>query len=329
MTIKPHALILPLLFLAGPMVSIAASGNGLDYERQKGWFFYNEEVITEEVEPEELPPPPPPPPEIEPEEIAEVPAGPEPMSAAWVRENLPKYIDAAWDNPTPENMRAFMYLQRYAMDKSERFAEVAESVRIGDSNIDESVRRPTATFGSQKVDDIAAANRKKILADLASRAGIFFFFKADCQMCEAAQPILDMISRIHGFQYLAISSDGIPVPYLDEGAYRVDYGQADALNVTSYPALFLTTEDHRFGALGEAAVSVPDLERRILIVAQQMGLVSQEDVDSTRPILNLDKNFARSQDGQTLDGLTKPDNGDTIDPAELVYYLRQLNMGKQ
>jgi conjugal transfer pilus assembly protein TraF len=45
---------------------------------------------------------------------------------AWLRDNLPKYKDIAWDNPTIENLRAFLYLQRFAIDRSEQLADIAE-----------------------------------------------------------------------------------------------------------------------------------------------------------------------------------------------------------
>src|SRR5690554_2562082 len=72
------------------------------YERKaEGWFWY--EVEPEPVE-EPEPPVPEPLTELTPQKIEQPqtpsPTAPEPFSAAWVRENLPKYLDAAWNEPT-------------------------------------------------------------------------------------------------------------------------------------------------------------------------------------------------------------------------------------
>lgn len=74
------------------------------------------------------------------------------FSAEWFRENLPKYKDLAWNNPTVENVRTFLYLQRFAIDRSEQFSDATELAVVGDPFLDEITRRPAATFASQQVD---------------------------------------------------------------------------------------------------------------------------------------------------------------------------------
>ncbi len=49
-----------------------------------------------------------------------------------VPENLPKYKDLAWNNPTVENVRTFLYLQRFAIDRSEQFSDATELAVVGD-----------------------------------------------------------------------------------------------------------------------------------------------------------------------------------------------------
>lgn len=68
------------------------------YDRKsEGWFFYNEHRESEKLEQQAR--------HLDTKPIA-IPA----ITAEWLRENLPKYKDAAWNNPTLENMRAFLYL---------------------------------------------------------------------------------------------------------------------------------------------------------------------------------------------------------------------------
>lgn len=68
----------------------------------------------------------------QPKPAAPLPSGPEMFSAEWFRENLPKYKDLAWNNPTVENVRTFLYLQRFAIDRSEQFSDATELAVVGD-----------------------------------------------------------------------------------------------------------------------------------------------------------------------------------------------------
>jgi conjugal transfer pilus assembly protein TraF len=75
------------------------------------------------------------------------PQGPPALSVEWIKENLEKYKVFAIDNPTPENVAAFMYLQRVMLDKSQRFAEQVKHVVQLDPYLDQGTRRPIATYG--------------------------------------------------------------------------------------------------------------------------------------------------------------------------------------
>ncbi|WP_374978351.1 conjugal transfer protein TraF [Shewanella sp. LC2] len=104
------------------------------YERkEEGWFWYKEEP----KEPEKKPEKPKPKPVAEAKPTPTNPtepqtSGPEMFSAKWFRENLPKYKDLAWNDPTVENVRMFLYLQRFAIDRSEQFSDATELAVVGD-----------------------------------------------------------------------------------------------------------------------------------------------------------------------------------------------------
>ena len=101
-------------------------------DKQRGWFWY--EVLPEPVkktqpesqaEQEKLKPDIKPTSdvqaEIEPKIQANPSAEPQPLSSAWLKQNLEHYLNQAIDDPSPENVAAFYYLQRVMMDKAERF----------------------------------------------------------------------------------------------------------------------------------------------------------------------------------------------------------------
>lgn len=254
----------------------------------EGWYWYQDP--KEEQKTEELLPPPPPPkidkPEPVPIQQAEVkPAPPAPFSAAWVREMLPKYKDIAWDNPTPENVKAYFLLQRFAIDRSSKFADVAKTVTMGNPLLDENYRRPLASFATFTVDKEAANHRSAVLKKISEKAGLFFFFKGGCSYCEAQAPLIGRIMD-EGFDVLAISMDGGEPSTFKFPHVRKNAGQAEYLGVTAVPAIFLVTPDGTFEQLGQGVVALPDLKQRILIASKRRGWITDEEFNEQKPIMN-------------------------------------------
>ena len=139
---------LPLALLAAPV-----GPAGFYLRGAEGWFWYQIEPGPK-AEPERPPPPPEPVLETraEPATPAEPPSpAPAPLSAAWLRSRLADFRDAAIDEPTPENVALYLYLQRVAMDKASRFADATRRAVLLDPMLDELTRRPTATFAANLV----------------------------------------------------------------------------------------------------------------------------------------------------------------------------------
>lgn len=254
----------------------------------EGWYWYKDP--EEEKEPEQpvqpVAPPPPPPLKPEPVEVKEEkPPQPAPFSAAWVREKLPVYRDLAWTNPTPENVKAYFLLQRFAVDRSQKFAEVAQQITIGNPLLDETFRRPTATYGVHQVDRDAYERSMEVMKKIREKAGLFFFFKSGCSYCESEAPLIGNFEK-DDFDVIAISVDGGTLESYQFKNVRRDQGHAAQLGVTATPALFLVSGDGVFENLGQGLLSYNDIRRRIFIAAQRQGWISEEDFQETKPILN-------------------------------------------
>mgnify|MGYP006285528505 FL=1 len=251
------------------------------YERgAEGWFWYAEEPAVEASEPTPDPPqaitaqPSPAPANTERQTPAPAaPAGPPPLSAAWLRANLERYRDSAIDDPSPRNVALYLYLQRLAIDKAERFAEASQRVVWSDPLLDETTRRPLATFAANLVNREAAANRDAALAETAKVAGLWFLFRADCPYCEAQAPLLEVLSARHGFDVQAVSLDGRPLPGGFFPDFRIDRGQARALGVVSTPALFLARPPNGIVPLSQGVLSLAELQRRIVHAATEAGWI--------------------------------------------------------
>ena len=173
------------------------------------------------------------------------------------------------------------------MDKAERFPKMAEQVRVGNRFIDESERRPVSNFGLQTVDRQAEARRQQLLEKISQSTGLFFFFKADCPYCEKQAPLLKHISETNHFDVLAISVGG--------GNSRTD----DFLKTPSstqvkrkcsvwsrHPPIFLVhPESTTFALIGSSLLTVPEIQDRILLIAQRNNWVTEDEINATRPRL--------------------------------------------
>lgn len=266
-----------------------ARPNSFLNRKAEGWFWYIDPKKVEEPEPEEVIPPPVQPapnPTPAPVSVAPVKKFPEPFSAKWVRETLEDYKDKAWTNPTEENVKAYFLLQRFAVDRSNKFADVAQRVTVGNKLLDENFRRPIATFGSQLTDKETITRRYDMLKHVAEKAGIFFFFKSDCQYCEAEAPIVSFMEHDFGFKVIAISLDGGELQSAKFKDMRRNAGHAEQLGVTATPALFLVDEEGHFDAIGQGALAWDDLQRRVLLVAQRAGWITEDEYKQTTPIAN-------------------------------------------
>ena len=321
-----------------PNISVAEDSRPGFYERKaEGWFFY--EVEPEEPEEEEKEVPEykqatvqPTPNSSKQEQMAQS-EGPEYFSAAWFRENLPKYRDAWWDNPTIENAKAFAYMQRFAIDRSEQAQDAYELAILGDPYLDELSRRPYATFASQQVDSKAGEERQRLLETVASRVGLFFFYQSNCKMCEIQAPIIKMLEQRYGFTIVAVSSDNTPLPGNIFPEFKVNRGHAEQLGVVTYPALFLASPDGRFAPVGQGVMSLPDTANRILITARRAGWISDDEFNKTRALVNTDNNIAEILTNKTgkasLEEIMTDDKGNYIPPEQLMKFIREKIKEKQ
>jgi conjugal transfer pilus assembly protein TraF len=210
------------------------------------------------------------------------PVVPAPFSAQWMREKLPVLRDRALQDPTPQNVRAYFYLQRHAMNMAERFALTAQSIVLTDPLLDENSRRPISTYGGQVFDAVARENTVRIATKIASDAGVWYFYRSDCEFCRAQNPVLDRLRRRIGLAILPIALDGRAMPEEPFARYVPNRGHAQQLGVNRTPTLFLVREPDQFIRLSEGFVTDDGLLERLIHVAYQAGWISEAEFQSTR-----------------------------------------------
>lgn len=314
---------LALLHMALSRPSIAQDADGSRYfqRAEEGWFWYEtdpeptSELQSEPPAPiEPLDPVPPSSelPRIETPVVAP-PDAPKPLSAAWFRENLDRYRDQAIDDPTSENVEAYLYLQRIALERAGAFAEASAAAAVKDPWLDANSERPIATYAAQAMDAQADAARETVLAEIAKEAGILFFYQAQCPLCDSQAGVLKLASDVHGFEVIAVSLDGSK-PKGGITDFRQDDGQAARLGVAALPATFLVRPPDRIELLAQAPLDLQTLGRRIIGQAHALGIINDDTLLTTKAVR---RPFKLPTDLGDL----SPEIID--DPARLVNHIRQ------
>lgn len=304
------ALLLCMVTLGAIADEKGGAGRGYYEAKEEGWFW--REIIPVPVGPlDRTGATAAPIPEFVPEP-AEEPAGLTPLSPAWLREKLPEFRDRALEDPSPENVRAYFYLQRYAMDIAQRFALVAQQVVLTDPALDENTRRPISTYGGQVFDDVARENRLVVAAKVAAQAGVWYFYRSDCPYCRAQNPVLERLQKRIGLAVLPIALDGQAMPERAFARFVADHGHAQQLGVTQTPTLYLVRKPNQFVLLSEGLVTDDGLLERIVFAGHDAGWISDEEFHSTRA--------AKPPVMAPIDTVTAEA---LADPAKIIEALRQ------
>lgn len=250
-----------------------------------GFFWYRDPRPTPTPSPSPTPSPTPVPAAPVTQPVAPTPEPPPPFSSEWIRLNMPKYLDKAIDEPTEENVAAYFALQRVTLDKSERFAQVAQRVVVGQAMLDESFRRPLNSFGANNQSAAAEQERLRLFSTLKERVGIFYFYRSDCGYCIQQGPIMDVLRKEFGFTVTAISMDGQPPPSGSFDRFLVDEGQSAVLGVQATPAIFLVKPDTRaIAPISQGLLSVGDFMDRALLASHKQGWITDAEFQATRPV---------------------------------------------
>lgn len=242
-----------ILLLGLPMLASAEEPDVWFQRHAEGWFWYIDPP-PEEKAVEEVP---------EPQSPAITPTIFNPKAELEAFQATLESAQAlAIMHPNRENVMAFLYLQKEAMDRSQTFSESWQHVVWTTPELDHTLVRPTSPKAVSAYYDAQNENRKIKLQQLAQSHGLFYFFRESCPYCKQFSPILKSFATRHGFHVTAISLDGGPTPGFPNP--KLDNGTATRLGVQTVPAVYLVEPRSRaiqpvsFGLLGPT-----ELEERI------------------------------------------------------------------
>lgn len=273
--------------------------------KAEGYFWYKDQFEPEKKEPEKKETP------IPPAVSTSIPAGPAPLSSAWLRENMQHYLDNAIDNPTVENISAYLLIQKHAMDKSFAYMDATEAVTLGNPMLDEINKRPLANFAKKELDLQATENKTQVINRISQKAGLFVFL--DSSAASTAQStIINMLKRNHNFSIINIAVEPL-APDNTATNVQQDKGHTAQLMVNNIPAIVMLRDDGVFDYIAQAPVSYSDLQKRILVSAKRLSVITNDEFNSTRPIRNIDL-YTPS----TILARPSVNNGPSIPASEIV-----------
>jgi conjugal transfer pilus assembly protein TraF len=269
--------------------------------KSEGWYWYIDP--RDEVKPE--------PPKVHPAKPAAKtpePAKAAPFSVEWLRTNMPKLLDAAVNDPTKENVEAYLYAQRVTMDKSQRYAEQSQRVVAADPFLDENNRVPIASYTKPFFLRQAQEGKLEALKHVATVGGLWVFFDSKCNFCQPQVNTANELAKKYGLITKFISMDGKGLPNVKQ--FVRDSGQAKRLNLKITPTTVLVVPPNNFFVVSQGIMAQDQLSDRILLAADSNALLPK---DLSAKMNSYDRGVLTTDDTQ---------QGRTDDPKVWVKYLK-------
>lgn len=209
---------------------------------------------------------PPKAPEPPPDATQAKPKAFEQMTNKELGQEIERLLAVAVEKQRPEDVKAYLFLQQYAMDRASRFSDVFRRTVWTTPELDYSLRsRPTNAMAIASYDAQRDGKRSAVSEQLARTHGLFFFFRGNCPYCHQLAPILRMYQRNSGMEIFPVSLDGGTLAEFPDA--RLDNGSAGNLNVTTVPAIFLA--DKRSGKVqpvGYGVLSLQEIIERVFVL---------------------------------------------------------------
>ncbi|MBP6986409.1 MAG: type-F conjugative transfer system pilin assembly protein TraF [Alphaproteobacteria bacterium] len=138
-------------------------------------------------------------------------------------------------DPTYENIRDYMIIQKEMMGKASQFAAKWKEVLYTTPELDYTVKHPTSQAGRHIYLDLEKQQMDKAIQGLSKTHGLFFFYSGSCTYCHKFAPIVKAFAQKYGWEVLPISIDGAGLPEFPN--FKPDNGTAQTLGVKVLPSL--------------------------------------------------------------------------------------------
>ena len=151
------------------------------------------------------------------------------------RRKVEELKETAVMDPSFENVRSYMEIQKILLDRASRFSQRWLEVVYRTPHLDYTLKHPVASAARHVYLDEQKREMEDQIKALSKTYGLFFFFSSSCAYCRTFAPIVKRFSEVHGWKVLAISTDGSRLSEFPEA--KTDNGASKALGVKALPAL--------------------------------------------------------------------------------------------
>ncbi len=176
-------------------------------------------------------------------------------------------------DPTPENLLAYMEVNKEMADKAGKFTDVWQRVLFETPRLDANVDYPLAQAGIGVYQDQMRVIQEETFKNVAKTAGILFIFEDDakCGMCRKQGEVLKGIEQMHGISILAVSRDGGQNQYYPDALADNGRLQELGMNADEFPVPTMALIDPKTGQLemiGSGILAADQLLERVYVITQ-------------------------------------------------------------
>lgn len=227
--------------------------------------------------------------------------GSQKVDVAFLRKVYPMLEERAINDPTDENISAYMYTKRIILDKAQRFSQGVARVLRQDPLLDENNRVPYASTGALSVRNADYQAQQKAVEELARVGGLVAFVDSTCRFCAMQLPVLDMLKRAHNIEFLVVSLDGsrpkgFKGPLLpDNGLFRkLGLKLTPSIVFVPRPRAYVGADDpNRYLVVSQGFYAMDELVKQIAFAGHDTKLLS---ADVMRDLNVWDRGVATTQD---------------------------------
>lgn len=143
-------------------------------------------------------------------------------------------------DPSYDNVKHYMQLQKAVVARSEAFSEKWQEVVYKEPTLNEEVNYSTSHsavpihYAEQK------AKKEQKLREIAGDFCLLYFFKSDCPYCQKFSSLAKSFAEKYGFEILGVSLDGNLVSEFPDAV--PDNGVSKKLKINTYPTLVAVNE---------------------------------------------------------------------------------------
>lgn len=168
--------------------------------------------------------------------------------------------------PTTQNVRAYLVLQNFVMEKAMLFTRAWKQALLKYPELDYGVLHPTQNNAQHVLYARERQREDAAIKYYSKYYGLLFFYRGDNLLDQELAPTIKSFSEDNNIALIPVSVDGKILDSLVTS--HIDRGQATKLQIKHYPALILVNpKTQEIQALHYGFISESELRRRFLQLA--------------------------------------------------------------